>query len=464
MRVFSAVVVGTLLGSCAPETSLIDQIRSLGELRVVTQNGPTTYYYGANERRGIEFDLAEAFADHLGVRLNVTVADQLANVVPSVSKLDAHVAAAGLSVTAERRNSVDFGTPYENVSAQLIYKMGTRRPRSLARLAGKNIEVRAGSSHVSILDEAARDIDGLEFTENANASAETLMRRVASGDIDFAVVNSNEFELLQHYYPSVRTALSLGEANQLAWALPKGARGLQEEVDKFFAKITATGELQQVLDRYYKVSRDFDFVGSRAFVRHLRDRFPMYQESFEQAAAETGIDWRLLAAIAYQESHWDAAAVSPTGVEGLMMLTVNTARMVGVDDRSDPHKSILGGARYLARVMEKFPERIPREDRLMMAIAAYNLGFGHVEDARIITESKDADKDSWQDVRDHLPLLADESWYPHLKRGYASGSVSVQYVDNVQHYYSLLEQLTGTEIFAALPESEAEAMPASEAI
>lgn len=463
MRVFSAVVVGALLGSCAPEASLLDQIRSLGELRVVTQNGPTTYYFGASERQGIEFDLASAFADHLGVRLQVSVADQLAEVIPAISAQNAHIAAAGLSITPARLNDVSFGSAYENVSAQLIYRMGMRRPRSLSQL-NSTVEVRAASSHASLLQEAAGKISGLNFSENPNASAETLIRRVANGEIDYAVVNSNEFELLQHYYPDVRTAFSLGDTNQLAWALPKGARDLQEEVEKFFAKITATGELQAILDRYYKVSRDFDFVGSRAFVQHLRDRFPLYQKTFEQAAAETGIDAKLLAAIAYQESHWDADAVSPTGVQGLMMLTVNTARMMGVEDRSDPHESILGGARYLARVMDKFPERIPEQDRLMMAIAAYNLGFGHVEDARIITESKDADKDSWQDVRDHLPLLADESWYPHLKRGYALGSVSVQYVDNVQHYLSLLEQATGTEIFASLPETTAETASGSETI
>jgi membrane-bound lytic murein transglycosylase F len=137
-----------------------------------------------------------------------------------------------------------------------------------------------------------------------------------------------------------------------------------------------------------------------------------------------------------------------------MMLTARTAQMIGVDDRSDPHQSIMGGARYLARVLEKFPERIPSEDRLFMALAAYNIGFGHVEDARIITESAKANQDSWDDVRAHLPLLSDEEWYPSLKRGYAQGSVPVHYVENVRHYYWLLERLRGTEIFAALPEHD----------
>jgi membrane-bound lytic murein transglycosylase F len=430
---------------------MLDQIRSLGELRVVTRNSPTTFYYGANERYGIEYELAKAFADQLGVRLKLTTVEDVWHALPQLTARQSHIAAAGIAVTAPRSEIVDFGPAYQNVRTLVIYRMGSQRPASLAETVGTSLEVRAGSSHADLLLAAQQQLPGLAWTELPGASAETLMRHVAAGATEFAIVNSNEFNLLRHYYPDVRTAFQLSAGNPLAWALPKGADDLREKVDEFFARIQATGELQQLLDRYYADTREFDFVDSRAFVRHLHQRFPQYQDSFFQAQAETGIDWRLIAAIAYQESHWDSSAVSPTGVKGLMMLTARTANMMGVADRSDPRASILGGARYLARVLKKFPERIPEEDRLMMAVAAYNIGFGHIEDARIITESLDADKDSWTDVRAHLPLLADERWYPHLKRGFAQGSVSMLYVDNVRHYYRLIKQVTGTQLFAALP-------------
>ena len=450
MRVIFAVVGTTLLGSCTPNLPLLDQIHLLGELRVVTQNAPTTFYYGANERYGIEYELAQAFADHLGVRLNLQTVDQAEKLLPSVMDKQAHIAAAGLTITEPRQQIVAFGPGYQNITAQLIYRMGEARPTSLTDTAGKVIEVQAGSSHVATLYRAIEQVPSLAWAEYRSASAEPLMRRVADGEIDYAVINSNEFELLRHYYPEVRIALDLESDATLAWALPQDAGDLREEVSAFFARIEATGELRQILDRYYVSRRDVDFVGSRAFIRHLNERFPSFRATFQKAEQETGIDWRLLAAVAYQESHWDPGAISPTGVKGLMMLTVNTAKLVDVDNRSDPSESIIGGARYLARVLEKFPERIPAEDRMLMAVAAYNIGFGHVEDARIITETRRADKDSWEDVREHMPLLADEQWYPHLKRGYAQGSVPVQYVDNVRHYYWLLDRLTGTEIFSAL--------------
>lgn len=460
MRVISAVVLSALLGSCAPAPSLLDQILTLGELRVLTRNAPTTFYYGANERHGIEYELAQAFADHLGVRLRLTTADHAWQILPELAAGKVHIAAAGLAITEPRRELVSFGPGYQNVRAQLIYRMGSSRPASLADVVGKRLELRSGSSHVAMLYNELEALPRLSWAENRSSTAEALVRRVADGLIDYAVVNSNEFEVLRHYYPEARIAFDLAADGELGWAMPRGqaADDLREAVDEFFALIRSTGELDRILDRYYESAWDFDFVDLRAFRRHLNERFPHYQESFLEAERETGIDWRLLAAIAYQESHWDAEAVSPTGVKGLMMLTARTANMMGVADRLDPHESILGGARYLARVYGKFPERIPEDDRLMMAIAAYNIGFGHIEDARIVTESLDADKDSWDAVRSHLPLLANESWYPHLKRGYAQGSIPVQYVDSIRYYHWLLSQATGTEIFAALSRPNVEVM------
>jgi membrane-bound lytic murein transglycosylase F len=386
----------------------------------------------------------------LGVRLSIRTVDQIEQILPQITGRQSHIAAAGLIQTENRQALVTFSPSYQQVTAQIIYRMGTDRPDSLLDIQGKTLEVQAGSSHVDALHRALEFAPDLAWAEHRSTAAEALMRRVADGTIDYAVVNSNEFQLLRHFYPEVQVAFDLESAGALAWALPQDAHYLREEVSEFFARIVSTGELEAILDRYYVAHRDFNFVDSRAFVRHLNQRLPAYRDAFLEAERETGIDWKLLAAIAYQESHWNANAVSPTGVEGLMMLTVNTAKMVGVEDRADPRESILGGARYLARVLEKFPERIPAEDRMLMAVAAYNIGFGHIEDARIITESRDGDQDSWEDVRANLPFLADEAWYPGLRRGYAQGSVPVHYVDNVRHYFSLLERLDGTQMFFAL--------------
>lgn len=449
MRLLTAVAASVLLGSCSSSPTLLERIVQNGELRVVTRNSPSTFYSVVEEPRGIEYELARGFARHLGVELRIYVADRLGQILPDLEAGQAHIGAAGLTVTGPRLEIVDFGPAYQAVEQQVIYRQGRPQPRQIADLVGGKLHVIAASSHVGVLEEARRQTPGLEWTEEAEAGPESLIRRVAEGEIDYTVVDSTSFKLFQHSYPEARVAFSVGPVGALAWALPKDAPQLRERVAAYFAEIQATGELQSILDRYYFVSREFDYVGSKAFIRHLNSRLPRYRGWFEEAELETGIDWRLLAAIAYQESHWNPDAVSPTGVRGLMMLTKHTAEIVEIADRRDPRQSILGGARYLRRVLQKIPERIPETDRQWMAVASYNIGFGHVEDGRIITEIQGGDPDRWTDVRERLPLLSDERWYRRLRRGYARGSVPVQYVDNIRRYYEMLQWMTSQPIMSS---------------
>ena len=445
MRALFFVLLGALLGSCSNPPGVLDQILALGELRVLTHGGPVTFYYGG-EPRGIEFELARGFAARLGVDLKIVVEDRLGDLLPGVRGGGrAHIAAASLTVTEPRRRLVAFGPAYGEVTQQVIYRRGTRRPEGFADLVGRSIEVRAGSVHAELLEEARREHPGLIWREDPRASIEELIRRVDEGLVDYTIVPSNAFRLLRHSYPEARAAFEVGGTFPIAWALPKDALALQERVAAYFAEIEATGELDRLLRRYDFGEPDFDYVGSRAFLRHIETRLPAYRPYFEEAERVTGIDWRLLAAIGYQESHWNPDAVSPTGVRGLMMLTQDTASMMDVEDRVDPRESVIGGGLYFRNVLGKIPERIPEPDRTWLAVAAYNLGFGHLEDARIITEIQGGDPDRWDHVRERLPLLADEAWYSRVKRGYARGQVAVQYVDNVRRYHELLIWLADRE-------------------
>jgi membrane-bound lytic murein transglycosylase F len=448
LRVLTAVVLSALLGSCSSPSSLLERILTEGELRVITLSSPATHYTNEDESRGLERELAARFAARLGVKLKLYTAEEFDQLFSDVVEGKAHIAAASLSTSASGQEHVTFGPAYQTLRSQLIYRRGTKRPKAIADLTGGTVEVLEGSSHAGRLEEARRTTHNLRWSETQAASAEALIRRVARGEIDYTVVNSNEFNLLRHYYPEAAVALDLG-TDEVAWALPLKADDLREQVAAYFAEIEATGELEQILSRHDHPVEEFDFVGSRAFIRHLGSRFPRYQPIFEKAANETGIDWRLLAAISYQESHWDSEAVSPTGVRGLMMLTEPTAEMMDVSDRRDPHESILGGARYFQNVLRKIPQRIPAEDRKWLALAAYNIGFGHVEDARIITEMQGGNPDSWDEVRIRLPLLSNEDWHTRVERGFARGAVPVEYVDNVRRYYTLLQWMAGTEILAA---------------
>jgi membrane-bound lytic murein transglycosylase F len=175
------------------------------------------------------------------------------------------------------------------------------------------------------------------------------------------------------------------------------------------------------------------------FQSHIDSRLPTLRPSFEAAAADTGIGWKMLAALAYQESRWRPAAISPRGAKGVMMLMPITAKKMGVNNVFSPDENIMGGARYLSYMRERIPKRIIDPDRTWLAIAAYNVGIGHLEDARIITQTRKKNPDLWRDVRANLPRLIDPRWHSLVKHGYANGLETVQFVERVSQFSAILE-------------------------
>ena len=197
-----------------------------------------------------------------------------------------------------------------------------------------------------------------------------------------------------------------------------------------------------MIDKYYGPIQKFDYVDQLKFIERFSTRLPNYESYFRQTAKTYDLDWRFLAAMSYQESHWNERARSPSGVRGMMMLTLDTAKQVKVTNRLDPQQSIQGGARYIRQLIGRIPERIQEPDRIWLALAAYNVGFGHLEDARIITEIQGRNPDKWQEVKTSLPLLTQQKWYKQTANGYARGNEPVKYVDNIRKYYNTLVQLT----------------------
>jgi membrane-bound lytic murein transglycosylase F len=444
MRLLAVLVLGLLLATCSQPLTVLEQIEKDGVLRVVSRNAPTTYYIGSEGPVGPEHDLVLGFAEFLGVNLEIYTVDSLSQVLPEVPSGRAHVAAAALTITPGRQAEVEFGPIYRKVTQQLVYRRGSWQPRSLEQLVGRRLEVVAGSSYVDTLERLRLSLPGLTWLEHPSAETQELLAQVADGVIDYTVADSTAILVNRYFHPDIRVAMDLSEPQSIAWAFRAGDdRSLVEQAERYFAEITANGRLAEIMERYYSHTADrFDYVGTRTFLRHVEARLPEYRAWFEDAAAEYGFDWRLLAALSYQESHWNPHAVSPTGVRGLMMLTQTTADAMGVTDRDDPRESIWGGARYLRRVIEKIPERIPEPDRTWMALAGYNVGFGHLEDARRIAEMRGLDPDRWAHVRDSLPLLTQERWYKQARFGYASGWEPVRYVDNIRRYYEVMGWIT----------------------
>ncbi|GLR70814.1 membrane-bound lytic murein transglycosylase MltF [Agaribacter marinus] len=437
-----------ILISCADYKygSTLSRILNDGVLKVGSIYSSTSYFNGATSAEGFEYELSLGFAEYLGVKLEVypyysyaQLTDQL-----DVGRID--LIAANVTITEQRKAQYKFGPAYQHTNFELVYKKGENRPRDFSQLDG-NLTIVANDFYREPLqnNDAVATINWQETNEK---DIEELLEMVSNGELDYTVSDANILNIARRRFPNLGIGFSLTDTLQIAWMLNKDTDdSLRAALLEYFGTIKSSGALSALEDKYFGHVRQFDFVDTRAFMRAVDKKLPKYRSMFEAYAAD--IDWRLLAAMAYQESHWNPKAVSPTGVRGMMMLTRATAKDMGIESRIDAEQSISGGARYFASLLRRIPARIQEPDRLWMAMAAYNVGLGHLEDARRITEALGYNPDLWIDVKKHLPLLRQKKYYKHTRYGYARGNEAVNYVENIRRYY---DSLVWLESQTSLPE------------
>jgi membrane-bound lytic murein transglycosylase F len=428
-----------LLSSCFKPPTALQQVLNRGELIVLTRLDPTTYLIDADGAKGFEYELATLFAEKLGVKARFILPEQFHDILKLDPDHEADFAAAGLSVTPQRESFLHFTPPYYEVTQQVIYHYRTRRPKSQEHMNSNFFEVIAGSSHAENLRRLSKENPSLSWDEADNTNVFELVSLVNDGLLDYTVADSNQFQTYRSQFPKLNAAFNIAEPEKIAWAFPvSDDNSLYDEAVLFLAELKASGVLNQLQDKHFGYAKNLNYVSVCTFTRHLKQRLPKLQDAFHLAAEKYNLDLKLLMAVAYQESHWNPQAISPTGVRGVMMLTNSTAKQMGISDRLDPAQSIDGGAHYLSTRLKRIPERITEPDKTWMALASYNIGFGHLEDARVLTQQQGGDQDKWADVKQRLPLLAQKKWYKKTKYGYARGKEPVHYVKNVQQYIGLL--------------------------
>ncbi len=414
-----------------------------GTLKMVTRNSPNTYFIEKGEPAGFEYDLAKAYAEHIGVKLELVLPPSFGEIFTTMQARNAHIAGAMLTVTDERKERFEFATPYLSTTTTLVYRKikGTKPPKNLQELISKNktTVVIANSSHAELLKQLKQENPALEWDESNEFSSVELLEQVHNKEIAYTAVDSVAFDAQKSFFPGLDKAFDLNQPQNLAWMLsPHSDQSLRNSINRFLALESTQTLIQTLKSKYFNRSNPLNFYDTAAFKEDMQTRFPKIEQYFFMAEQETDIDWQLLAAIAYQESHWNPKAVSPTGVKGIMMLTNAAAKEVDVSDRTDPKQSIIGGAHYLISVMKKIPERITQPDHTWFALAGYNVGYGHLEDARVLTSRAGLNPDKWDDVKKHLPLLTQEKYYSTVRYGYARGYEPVHYVSNIRKYMKLL--------------------------
>ena len=407
-----------------------------GRLVVAVSETPAFFQREGATTSGFEHDLVTAFADSLGLKVKFIKATDAYELNDLALAGRVHLAAS----MPLGNGHLQFSTPIRTVTQWIVGHNDVIGPQQLSDLAGKSVEVPAGSPLADTLrglDEKSRP----KVVEVPGVNEMEMLTRVAERKAELVAVHEIHLDLGVNFHPELSPLLQLPGKLELGWAFGgKGAAALRARADAFIASARADGTLARIHDRYFGHIKRINANGIAQFLDDMRIKLPNWRRHFQSAQDLSGIDWRLLAALAYQESRWDPLATSPTGVRGMMMLTEDTADHLRVKNRLDAQESIRAGARYLAELVEQIPDNAKHPDRLWLALSAYNLGMGHFRGARSIAKSMKRDPDVWYDMKQVLPQLARPEIYARLKSGAARGGEAVIMVENIRSYYDILSR------------------------
>ena len=420
----------------------VEGIKEEKKIQVLTRNAPTTFYYGVDDiKRGFEYDLVQAFAKDNGYKVEYILKDSILGVLNALKKGEGDFIAAGLTDTKERRKEFLMGPGYLDVQEQVVcgYK---KNPKSKKDLINYNIEIITKSSYIETIQELKQEVPSLKWKEHKGYTTEHIFERISKNKVECTISDSHIALLNRRYYPRMKAVFAVSDLETLAWIFPKKIdRTLYKEVSRWFKKFKTTERFRNIKDIYFAHAEVFENYDLVVYHKRIKTLLPKYIKMFKEAGKKYKVDWRFIAAQAYQESHWNKHARSPTGVRGMMMLTLPTAKQMGVENRLDPAQSIDGGAKYMVRQIKYAPKHVKgKVDRIKFALAGYNIGRGHIYDAIILGKSLGKNPYLWMNMKAILPLLAQRKHFKTLKYGYARGHEPVKYVTRINNYYDILCQ------------------------
>ena len=437
------------------KVSVLDKIRKRGYLNVVFLNAPSSYYIGNDGKKGFEYDLLSSYAKHLGVDLNITSVHTVKEALSYTNDKNIDIISSSLTKTPLREKKYNFGPSYFEVQEDVICNrkmVGSKEfPRDVEDLSGLNIVVGDGTSYAETIKSLQDEGFDINVSYTSEYSTEDLLQMVSTHKIDCTLADSNIYAINIRYFPEIALAFAISEREQLAWVFPKKSKELKADMYSWLNDFNQKGLMIQLKDHYYSYVMFFDYYNTKMFYKRVKTRLPKYEKYFKKVAKRYGLDWMLLASISYQESHWNPKAKSFTGVRGLMMLTRHTAKLLGVKNRLNPKQSILGGAKHINQMLKMMPDDIKGDNRMKFALASYNVGLGHIYDARALAKKFGLNPSLWSDVKKTLPLLSQKRYYKYLKYGYARGSEPVRYVEYIYNYKNILEKMQEAQNEKAQP-------------
>ncbi len=435
--IYLFIVLYAFISGCYNPNDTLRKIENRGQLVVITDNSAHGFYLYQDRLMGFEYQLAKEFADFLNVELTV-ITPGWEKMFDTLLRSQGDLIASSLTKTTRRKTRVAFSDEYMPVQQQVIVRKGFRGIKKLSDLDGKTVHIRKNTSYHERLVELKKSGLNIHLALYEDTPTEELLRRVQNKEITITIADSNIFRLNRRYYPDLRIAFPISEQQSLGWAVKKHDVRLMKKINQFFDIIKKDGTFPRIYNKYYAGTEIFDYVDIKKFHKRLKTRLPVFKQIIEKESKKYNFDWRLIAAVIYQESQFNPNAISYTGVRGLMQLTLPTADEMGISNRLNPEESIKGGIKYLHKLYNQF-ENLEPDERLKFALGSYNVGYGHVKDARNIALKKGLDINRWSSLEQTLPLLRYREYHEKTDFGYARGTEPVRYVNRILTYYNILK-------------------------
>jgi len=461
-----AVILMVLIASCAGDRYTsdtvridLDDIRDRDTLRAITTYSSTSYFVYRGRPMGFEFELLERLADRLDVNLKIVLADNLDSLFAMLHRGEGDIVAHSLAITGDRARELAFTAPIATTHQVLVqrkpknwrqmkrHEIEPLLVRDPADLIGKEVHVRQNSSYFRRLVNLNEEIGGEIKIVPAEGSqtTEELIKMVAAGVIDYTVADQNIAYIHKTYHPILDVATPLSLSQRIAWAVRPSSPDLLEAVNEWLGEIKRTPDYYTIYNKYFKNRKEYRRRFRSQYFTMTGDKISQYDSLFRVHAREIGWDWRLLAAMVYQESQFDSQAESWAGAIGLMQMMPATAEQFGVTNLRDPHRSLDAGEAYLAYLQEEFADVADTVERIKFVLASFNVGENHVRDARRLAAADGADPDVWTDgVDEYMLKLSDPAYFNDepVKWGFSRGEEPVAYVadilDRFDHYRLVL--------------------------
>ena len=438
----------------------LEMIREYGALKVVTEYNSISYFLYRGQPLGFQYEMLQDLANHLDLALEVSVSNDLEMNFSDLIEGRVDLIAMNLTVTSERKSEVAFTEPFLQTRQVLVQrkpeqweKMNWKQVEaSLIRnqldLAGKEVYVQAGSVYANRLGSLSNEIGGGIQIREENMESEQLIQRVAEGEIDYTVCDENVGLVNTTYFPQLDVSTAISFPQYVAWAVHPRSDSLKKVIDHWISTYRQTDKYAILYNKYFNNRHSYRSIHSEYYTLGS-GKISEFDDAIRKESERIGWDWRLMASVIYQESRFNPEAVSWAGAFGLMQLMPVTAKSYGITADSSPEEQIRAGASFLQWLDERFKDVIPDQaERIKFVLASYNIGLGHIQDARRLAEKNGSDPNVWFGSVDQWLLKKSEPEYYSdqvVRHGFARGIETYNFVKDImyryEHYKNIVDQV-----------------------